>query len=74
MQLLQAVADDLVAQVAFELDDKAVVTETELGRARLDLGEVQVPGGELPENLVQVAGTVGLLKADQARAVVAGRR
>ena len=74
MQLLQAVTDDLVAQVTFELDNKAIVTEAELGRARLDLGEVQVPGGELPENLMQVAGTVGLLKADQARAVMAGGR
>jgi len=74
VQLLQAVADDLVAQVTFELDDKAVVPEAELGRARLDLGEVQAPGSELPEDLVQVAGTVGLLKTDQTRTVMARGR
>ena len=32
VQLLQAVADDLVAQMTFELNDKAVVAEAELGR------------------------------------------
>ena len=74
MQLFQAVADDLVAQVTFQLDDKAVVTEAELGRTRLDLGEVQASGGELPEDLMQVAGPIGLLEADQARAVMASGR
>ncbi len=74
MQLLQAVADDFVAQVPFQLDNKAVVAKTKPGRTRLDLGEVQVSGGELPEDLVQVAGAVCLLEADQARTVMARGR
>jgi len=69
VQLFQAVAHHLVTQVALELDDKAVVAEAELGRARLDLGEVQVPGGELAEDLMKVARSVGLLEANEARAV-----
>ena len=74
VQLFQAVSDDLVAQVSFELDDKAVVTEAQPGGTRLDLGEIEVPSGELPEDLVQVTGAVGLLEAHKARAIVAGRR
>ncbi len=74
VQLLQAVANNLVVEMTFEFNDKAVVAKTKLGRTRLDLGEVQVPGSELPKDLVQATGPVGLLKANQARAIVAGRR
>jgi len=72
VQFLKAIAYNLIAQVPFELDHKAVVAKTKLGRARLDLGEIQVPCSKLSKNLVQRAGSVGLLETYEARSVVTG--
>ena len=52
MQLAQAVPDELVGDVALELDDEAVVAERLLGRPRLDAGQVDVARRKLAEDLV----------------------
>ena len=50
-QVAQAVEDDFVVDVAFEVDDEAVVPETGLGRAALELGQVDVAGAELADRI-----------------------
>ena len=74
VQLLEAVADDLVGDVALEVDDEAVVAEPLLGRTGLELGEVEAAGRELAEDLVQAPRPVGVLETDDPRPIVAGRR
>ena len=55
MEVAQAVGHHLVAHVAREVDHEAVVAETLLGRARLELGQVDVARRELAEDAVQAA-------------------
>ena len=47
VQVPEAVGDDLVADVAGEIDDEAVVAQALLGRAGLELGQVDVARREL---------------------------
>ena len=56
-----------------EVDDEAVVAQPLLGGPRLELGQVDVAGRELPEDAVQAAGVVRPLEAHDARLVVPGR-
>src|SRR5580698_3824024 len=53
MEITEAVRDDLVAHVARQVDDEAIVTERLLRGAGLQFRQVDVPCGELPENAVQ---------------------
>ena len=73
-QVAQAVGHELVAEVALEVDDEAVVAEALLGGPGLELGEVDGPGRELLEDGEQRARAVGALEHDDRRLVVAGGR
>ena len=55
VQVAEAVGDDLVGDVTLEVDDEAVVAERLLRRARLELGQVDVPRRELAEDRVEAA-------------------
>src|SRR5580692_9039191 len=72
VQVAEAVGNDLVADVSRKVDHEAVVAQRLLGGARLELGQVDVARGELPEDPVQASGMVRALEADDARLVVAG--
>ena len=70
----QAVGDELVGDVALEVDEEAVVAEALLRRPALELGEVdrarpRTPGGSPSSE----PGRSAALEADDARLVVAGR-
>src|SRR4051812_49884504 len=52
----QAVGHHLVVDVALQVDDEAVLAQAGLGRPRLQLGQIDVAGRELPEDGVQAAG------------------
>ncbi len=73
-QVPQAVGDELVGDVAFEVDEEAVVAEAPLRRPRLELREVDGTRRELLEDREQRTRPVLALEADDAGLVVAGRR
>src|SRR5437879_7184697 len=56
-----------------QVDDEAVLTQTPLGGAGLELGQVDVPSREVAQDPVQAAGPVAVLEAHDAGLVVAGR-
>ena len=75
MEVPETIRDDLVTHMARQVDDEAVLAKRLLCGAGLQLGQVDVARGELPENAVQASRVVGPLKADDARLVVSrGRR
>ncbi len=55
LQVAQAVGDELVVDVALEVDQEAVVAEAPLGGAGLELGQVDGPRRELLEDGEQAA-------------------
>ena len=73
-KVAQAVRDDLVGDVSRQIDREAVLAESLLRRARLEPREVDGASGELPEDAVEVARAVRILKADDGGAVVPRRR
>ena len=73
-EVAQRVGDHLVGDVTFAVDEEAVVAESLLGRARLELGEVHVAGRELLEDAEQRARAVLALEAHDRRLVVTGGR
>ena len=64
-EVAEAVGDELVGDVAFEVDEEAVVAEALLGRPRLELGEVDRTRRELLQDREQRAGSV--LRAGSTR-------
>jgi hypothetical protein len=74
LEVGEAVGDDVVGDVTFELDHEAVVAQSALGRTTLQLRQVDVAGRETTEDAVERAGAVGVLKTDDRGAVVTGRR
>src|ERR1700722_4200472 len=70
MEIPEAIGNHLVADVALEVDDEAIITQSALGRARLQLGQIDVAGRELAEDAMQAPGTVSPLKAGNCGAVV----
>src|SRR5262249_62433887 len=68
------VGDQLVGDVAVEIDEEAIVAEAALRRSRLELGEVDGAGGELLQDRQQRPRTVLALEAHDTGLVVAGRR
>ena len=73
-QVAEAVGDELVVEMALEVDEEAVVAEVALGRARLELGDVDGPGRELLEDREQRAGAILALEAHDRGLVVPGGR
>ena len=73
-EVAEAVGDELVVEVAFEVDEEAVVAEVALRRARLELGDVDGARRELLQDREQRARAVLALEAHDRRLVVAGRR
>ena len=71
-QVAEAVGDELVVEMALEVDEEAVVAEVALGRPRLELGDVDGPGRELLEDGEQRAGAVLALEAHDRGLVVPG--
>src|SRR3984957_14618955 len=72
VEIPEAVGHHLVVDVSVEVDDETVITEPFLGRARFQLGEVDVASRELPEDPMAAARLVVELEADDARLVVPG--
>ncbi len=73
-EVAQAVGDELVVEVAFEVDEEAVVAEVALGGPRLELGDVDRARRELLQDREQRARAVLALEAHDRRLVVTGRR
>ena len=73
-EVAQRVGDQLVGDVAFAVDEEAVVAEAALRRPRLELREVDRTRRELLEDREQRTRAVLALEADDRRLVVAGRR
>ena len=75
---LMASATPWLSDAALDVDDEDVVPERALGRPGLDLGEVDVPVGELAQDEQQAAGLVLVDAAHEAGLVAAaevlGRR
>ena len=75
MEIPETIRDDLVTHMARQVDDEAVLAERLLCGAGLQLGQIDVARGELPENAVQASRVIGPLETDDARLVVPrGRR
>ena len=73
VQIAEAVADELVAEVTLELDDEAVVAETLARRPRFDPREVDVARRERAEDLIETARAVTALETGDRGPVVTGR-
>ena len=74
VEVPQTIGDHFVIDVTVEIDNEAIVAEPLLCRPRLQLGQVEVAGGELTQDRMQTPGPVLELKAHDARLVVSGRR
>src|SRR5438874_1062532 len=64
LEITQAVGHQLVGHMAFEIDQKAVVTEAALRRTRVQVGQVDGARRELLEDRQQAARGIGLLEHD----------
>ncbi len=73
-EVAETVGDELVVEVALEVDEEAVVAEVALGGPRLELGDVDRARRELLQDREQRTGTVLALEAHDRRLVVTGRR
>ena len=73
LEVRQAVGHDVVGHVTLELDDEAVVAEPTFGGTALQLGQVDVARGEATEDGVERSGPVGVLEADDGRAIMSRR-
>jgi hypothetical protein len=73
VQADKCLADGLVADVTFELDDKAVVAQSLPGWPRLDSRQVDRAAREHTEDLIEASGSIAALEAGD-RAPVATRR
>ena len=71
LEVGEAVRDHVVANVTLEFDDEAVVAQTSLGGAALELGQVDVACGETSQDSIERSRAVGILEADDRGPVVA---
>src|SRR6202034_2973397 len=74
MEVSEAIRHHLVADMAGQVDDEAILAERPLRGAGLELGQVDVTRRELPEDAVQAPRVIGPLEADDAGLVVSRGR
>ena len=73
LQVGEAVANDLVSDVAVEFDHEAVLPETRLRRTTFESGQVQITRGETTQDAVERTGSVRVLETNNGGSIVTRR-